>query len=164
MAFRDKLREIIKVKDTPHHIAFAFALGVFWGISPFFGLHIIGALFTAWLLRLNKFVAFIGACVSNPWTIVPISTFSVWVGAKLLAIKDILPKVDWNAVTFTSVISWLKSLITDLDNFLDLMVDLLPLIKSFFAGSLIVASISSIASYFIIRVLVTRYNKSRNAS
>jgi len=163
MAFRDKLREIIKVKDTPHQIALSFALGVFMGNSPFLGIHYIGSIFLAWLFRLNKLVAFAGVSVNNPWTIVPLSTLSVWIGAKLLRIKEVLPEVDWNAVTLTTVIPWLKSLITKPNNFLNLMVDLMPLIKSFFVGALIFCTISSIASYFIIKPIATRY-KSRNAA
>jgi len=163
MAFRDKLREIIKVKDTPHQIALSFALGVFMGNSPFLGIHYIGAFFLAWLFRLNKLVAFAGASVNNPWTIVPLSTLYVWIGAKLLRIKEVLPEVDWHAVSFTTIISWLNSLITEPHNFLNLIINLMPLIKSFFAGSLIFGTISSIASYFIIKPIAARY-KSRNAA
>jgi uncharacterized protein (DUF2062 family) len=163
MAFRDKLREIIKVKDTPHHIALSFAVGVFMGNSPFLGLHYIGGIFLAWLFRLNKLVAFAGVSVNNPWTIVPISTCSVWIGAKLLVINDVLPEVDWGAVTFTTVLSWLRSLIADPDNFLELIVNLMPLIKSFFVGSLFFCTLSAVSSYFIIRPLAARY-KRRNAS
>ena len=162
--FKDKFRSILQVHETPHRIALAFALGVFMGNSPFLGLHYIGGIFFAWLFRLNKLIAFVGVSVNNPWTIVPISTFCVWVGAKVLSIKEVLPEVDWNSVTFTKVLSWTKGLVTDPDNFMALLVDLWPLLKSFFVGGLLVCTVSSIASYFIILKVVTRYKKSQHAA
>lgn len=161
---RDKLKSIMQVHETPHRIALAFALGVFMGNSPFLGLHYIGGIFLAWIFRLNKLVAFVGVSVNNPWTIVPISTFSVWLGAKLLAIKDVLPEVDWNGMTFTTVMAWLKGLVTDSDNFFNLVLDLMPMIKSFIVGSFIVCTLSSVASYFIILPIAKRYKKIKHAS
>ncbi len=157
--FKDKFRSIFQVQDSPHHIAMAFAVGVFMGISPFLGLHYIGGFFLAWLFRLNKLVAMVGVTVNNPWTIVPICTFCAWFGAKLLGIKQILPEVDWGSISFSTVLAWLKSLVTDFDNVMKLINDLWPLIKAFFVGSLVIGTISAIASYFIIRLLITRYHK-----
>src|SRR4030067_3096057 len=98
MALRDKFRGIFQAKESPHRIAMSFALGVFWGMSPLLGIHTIGAFFTAWLLGLNRFVAVVGVYVTNPWTIVPIYSFSLLVGARVVGIKEILPAIDWNSV------------------------------------------------------------------
>jgi uncharacterized protein (DUF2062 family) len=141
---RDKFREILKVKDTPHRIAMAFALGVFMGISPLLGLHTIGAFFIAWLLRLNRLVAIIGVYITNPWTIVPIYTFCLWVGAKLTGLERIIPTIGWNDVTLMVYMSELK-----------------PLIKPFLVGTIVVGSLSAVISYFIINWAVVKY---RNAS
>ena len=151
--FRDKFKSILKVKDSPHHIALAFAMGVFMGISPFLGLHYIGAFFLAWLFRLNKLVALVGVSVNNPWTIVPISSFCVWIGAKLIGIKKVLPEVDWGNVSLVNIMKKLS----DLENFLYIVKQLMPLIKAFFVGSFIICSVSAVASYFIIHILATRY-------
>jgi hypothetical protein len=75
MGYRDKLRGIFYVKETPHKIALSFAFGIFWGFSPFLGLHTIIAFFTAWLLGLNRFIAVAGVYITNPWTIIPAYTF-----------------------------------------------------------------------------------------
>jgi uncharacterized protein (DUF2062 family) len=157
--FKDKFRSIFQVKDSPHHIAMAFALGVFMGISPLLGLHYIGGFFLAWLFRLNKLVAMVGVTVNNPWTIVPISSFCAWFGAKLLGIKQILPEVDWKSISLMKILGWLKGLVTDFDNVMKLLNDLWPLIKAFFVGSFVICTVSAIASYFIIRVLITKYHK-----
>ncbi len=162
--FRDKLRAIFNVQDTPHRIALAFAFGVFMGISPFLGLHYIGGIFLAWLFRLNRLVAIIGISVNNPWTLVPISSFSVWTGAKLMGIKQVLPDVDWKGITFMTIVDWLKSLITEPYKFIDLTVSLLPLIKAFFVGSFVVCTLSAIVSYFIINILANKYKKIKDAT
>jgi len=157
--FRDKLRAIFNVQDTPHRIALAFAFGVFTGISPFIGLHYIAGIFLAWLFRLNRLVAIIGISVNNPWTLVPISSFSVWTGAKLMGIKQVLPEVDWKGITFMTIVDWLKSLINEPNKFIDLAITLMPLIKAFFVGSFVVCTLSAIVSYFIIYILANRYKK-----
>ena len=153
--FKDKFRAIFTVKDSPRRIAAAFAMGVFMGISPFLGLHYIGAFFLAWLFRLNKLVAIVGVSVNNPWTIVPLSTFCVWIGAKMIGIKQVLPEVDWENVSLMAI----AKKMTDLDNFLYMVKQLMPLIKAFFAGSFLVCTLSALISYFIIHTLAVKYRK-----
>lgn len=157
--FRDKFRAIFNVKETPHRIALAFAFGVFMGISPFIGLHYIGGIFLAWFFRLNRLVAIIGISVNNPWTLVPISSFAVWLGAKVMGIRQVLPEVDWKGMTFITIVEWLKSLTTEPAKFIDLATTLMPLIKAFFVGSFLLCTASAIGSYFIIHRLATRYQK-----
>ncbi|MCI0469879.1 MAG: DUF2062 domain-containing protein [Nitrospirae bacterium] len=96
MTFRDKLRQVLSAHDSPKKIAASFAVGVFLGMSPLFGLHTILGLLFAWILRLNKFVTIIGVYVTNPWTIIPIYTFATWFGAKLLGIQKVIPDINWN--------------------------------------------------------------------
>lgn len=151
--FRDKFRGIFKVKESPHSIALAFAVGVFMGFSPLLGLHYIGGIMLAWLFRLNKLVTAIGVTVNNPWTIVPVSSFCAWLGAKILGINQVLPEVDWKGLSLTNIISKM----TDMDSFLIIVIKLMPLIKSFFVGSFVICVLSAIISYFIIKVLVVRY-------
>lgn len=157
--FRDKFRGIFNVKETPHRIALAFALGVFMGISPLIGLHYIGGFIIAWLFRLNKLVTLIGVSVNNPWTIVPLSSFSVWLGAKLIGLKQVLPEVDWENVTLTNIISKF----TDMDRFINMTKEIMPLLASFFVGSFVICTIAAITSYFIIQISVTRYRKTQDA-
>lgn len=158
--FKDKFRTILLVKDSPHRIALAFAIGVFLGISPFLGLHYIGGFFVAWLAGLNKLVTMIGISVNNPWTIVPLSSFCVWIGAKLIGIKQILPEVEWESVTLMNVLGKFS----DFHNFIEMIKQLWPLIASFFVGSLLLGSISAVASYFIIQMIMTRYKKTEDAT
>ena len=158
--FGDKFRGIFQVNETPHRIALAFAVGVFMGISPLLGLHYIGGIMLALLFRLNKLITAIGVTVNNPWTIVPISSFCTWFGAKLLGLKQVLPEVDWKSMSLSNIISKMS----DMDNFLIIVDKLMPLIKSFFVGSFVICIISAIASYFIIKVLAIRYRKGHDIS
>jgi uncharacterized protein (DUF2062 family) len=158
--FRDKFKSIFQVKDTPHRIAMAFAVGVFMGISPLLGLHYIGAFFIAWLFKLNKLVAMVGVSVNNPWTIVPISTFCVWLGAKLIGIKQVLPEVDWQNISLVSIIGRFS----DLQNFIDLVKQLWPFLASFFVGSFLICTLSAVSGYFIIQILIKKYKKAEDAA
>ena len=145
--FRDRFRGIFQIQDTPHRIALAFAIGVFWGFSPLLGVHTIGAFITAWLFRLNKLATIVGVCVGNPWTLVPAYTFCLWLGAKLLGIEQMLPDIDWDNMSLIAMFN-----------------EMAYLLKPFVLGSLIVSIVLCIASYFIINVLVHRYKKVRDAA
>jgi len=141
LALKDKIQLILRVKDTPQRTSIAFALGIFIGMSPLFGIHTLLGLAVAYLFRLNKLVTIVGVYVTNPWTIIPIYTFSTWVGAKLLGINKILPDIDWSNITFSSVIK-------DLD----------PLLMPFIVGTLLIGVLSSVVSYIIIYRLLKRRN------
>ena len=147
MALIDKFRGIFQARETPHRIAMSFSLGVFVGISPLFGLHTIGAFFLAWLLGLNRFIAVTGVYITNPWTIVPIYSFCMWVGAKTVGLKQILPHIDWKNLKFMHLVN-----------------ELTPLIWPFVVGTVAVGVVGSIASYFIIYGAVIKYKKTKNGA
>ena len=87
MGFRDRLRDILSLKDSPHRLAMAFAAGIFIGMSPLLGLHTVLGLAIAWAFRLNRIVTITGGIRNKPTgTIVPIYTFSTYIGAKCLPV------------------------------------------------------------------------------
>jgi uncharacterized protein (DUF2062 family) len=141
LALRDKIKLILGVKDTPHRISIAFALGIFIGMSPLFGIHTLLGLLVAYLFRLNKLTTIVGVYITNPWTIIPIYTFSTWVGAKCLGVDKLLPDIDWGNITFSA-----------------LMKDLGPLLMPFLLGTVIIGAFSSVISYIIIYHLVKKRN------
>lgn len=109
----------------------------------------------AWLFRLNKLVAIVGVSVNNPWTIVPISTFCVWIGAKMMGIREVLPEVDWAGITLTKIVGKF----TDFESLISMTKKLWPVLSSFFVGSMLICTLSAIASYFIIQIFLARYKK-----
>lgn len=143
MAFRDRLREVIRLRESPHKIALAFSVGVFLGMSPFLGLHAILGAAVAWIFRLNMFAIIAGVNITNPWTIVPIYTFCTWVGAKCLGKNQIIPEIDWSNISFSHLLDSLK-----------------PILMPFIFGTLLVGSITAIVSYIVIyRVAKTIHSK-----
>lgn len=133
MQFRERLRQILAIKESPRRIAAAFALGIFIGMSPLIGLHTVLGLFMAWVFRLNRFVTLAGVFVTNPWTIVPIYTFGTWLGAKIMGIHDIIPDIDWNHISVS-----------------DLLNDFRHLLMPFVTGTTVLGLVSSIIAYFLI--------------
>ena len=62
---------LLHIADTPERTAAAFALGVFFGFSPFLGLHTLLAISCAFLLDLNRIAVLLGAYSNLPWFIGP---------------------------------------------------------------------------------------------
>ncbi|WP_208438373.1 DUF2062 domain-containing protein [Bartonella vinsonii] len=61
-------KRILRISATPHKVALGFSIGIFLACSPFFGMHVILAIFFSWILRGNFAAAIIGTVFSNPLT------------------------------------------------------------------------------------------------
>lgn len=142
MALRDKLRGVLSVNDSPRKIAISFAIGIFIGMSPILGLHTVLGLAAAWAFRLNKFVTIVGVYVTNPWTIVPIYTFATWFGGKLMGIKDIIPDIQWNNLTFSYLVNEMK-----------------PLLLPFVLGTTVIGLLSAVIGYIVVYKAVVKSRK-----
>jgi len=79
--FRYIYLRLIRVGGDPAHIALGFALGVFLGIFPTFGLGVPLAFFIASLTRWNRVSAVLGSLVMNPFTAAFFWSISGTVGA-----------------------------------------------------------------------------------
>jgi uncharacterized protein (DUF2062 family) len=139
LQLKNKIKQLLKIKDTPHRLAFAFAAGVFIGMSPLLGLHTILGIALAWIFGLNRIVTLTGVFITNPWTIVPIYTFSTWIGAKMLGINEIIPDLDWSHITFTAFLNELK-----------------PLIAPFIVGTIFLGLIAAALCYMLIYTAVKK--------
>jgi uncharacterized protein (DUF2062 family) len=78
------LDSLLHIDDSPERTAAAFAIGVFFGFSPFLGLHTILGLALAFLLNLNRVAVILGVYSNLPWIIAPYYTFATLGGAALL--------------------------------------------------------------------------------
>jgi glycosyltransferase involved in cell wall biosynthesis len=74
------LEDILGSTDSPSKKAISIALGVFVGLSPFWGLHTLLVLFLAFLFKLNKPIAFAFSNISLPPLIPFIILFSLHIG------------------------------------------------------------------------------------
>ncbi|HUJ18281.1 MAG TPA: DUF2062 domain-containing protein [Nitrospirota bacterium] len=139
---RDRIRRIFKLDDSPSQMAAAFALGVFIGFSPTFGLHTISCLLLAWLFRLSKLVVFTGALINNPWTVVPLYGFCLWFGLKITGADIAAPVIAWNELTFRNAYEVL-----------------MPYLWPFVAGTVIIGAVAAGVAYVVIYWAVIRYRK-----
>ncbi|MFI5175350.1 MAG: DUF2062 domain-containing protein [Terriglobia bacterium] len=84
---KKQIEKLLHIHDSPERTALAFAIGVFFGFSPFLGFHTILVLLVAFLFRLNRVASLIGVYLNNPWTIVPVAMASTSLGAKVLGFR-----------------------------------------------------------------------------
>jgi uncharacterized protein (DUF2062 family) len=75
------LDTLLHVDDTPERTAAAFALGVFFGFSPFLGFHTILGIVFAFLLNLNRVAVLLGIYSNLPWIIAPYYVLATTAGA-----------------------------------------------------------------------------------
>ena len=78
------LGHLLHTHDTPQRTAAAYALGVFFGFSPFLGLHTILALVLAFALNLNRVAVLLGVYSNLPWIIAAWYALTTALGAWLL--------------------------------------------------------------------------------
>ena len=81
------LDALLHIEDTPERTAAAFALGVFFGFSPFLGLHTVLAVIAAFLLNLNRVAVLLGVYSNLPWIIGPYYAFATMAGARITGHK-----------------------------------------------------------------------------
>lgn len=78
------LDALLHVDDTAERTAAAFALGVFFGFSPFLGLHTILGIAFAFLLNYNRVAVLLGVYSNLPWVIAPYyAVTTMFVGAPI---------------------------------------------------------------------------------
>ena len=140
-----KFREILYIEDTPHRLALSFAVGIGIGTSPPLGLHTIMGVAACFLYRFNRFPLFAGIFVTNPWTIIPIYSFALWLGAVVMGVDLGAVNVDWKAITFATLLD-----------------DLRVVIAPYFVGTTLVSLASSVISYLALRAAVVRAQASRH--
>jgi len=77
------LDSLLHIDDTPERTAAAFALGVFFGFSPFLGFHTLLGILFAFLLNLNRVAVLLGIYSNLPWFLGPYYAIATMVGAQL---------------------------------------------------------------------------------
>lgn len=92
--------DLLQSADAPAKKALSVSLGILVGMSPLWGLHTITVLFLAYLLRLNKVIAFACSNVSIPPMIPLIIYAGLVVGAFVLGTPLTLPPRDGDAMAY----------------------------------------------------------------
>ena len=78
------LDALLHIDDSPERTAAAFALGVFFGFSPFVGFHTLLGIAFAFLFNFNRVAVLLGVYSNLPWIVAPYYAFTtVFIGARL---------------------------------------------------------------------------------
>src|SRR6476660_4137490 len=84
--------QLLHTHDTPTRTALAYAVGVFFGFSPFLGLHTILGLVIAFAFNLNRVAVLLGVYSNLPWILPAYYTLATMLGAAILRVP-IKPKL-----------------------------------------------------------------------
>lgn len=137
---REKLRALLTRGGDPHHLAMAFAVGVAIAFSPFIGVHTVMGVLVIWVFRLNPMAVLIGVFITNPWTMVPVYAFCLWVGMVLWAPEADLPRLAFSGLSMGDFLSQFQ-----------------PYLMPFLIGTTVVAIVGAAAGYWMMRALVIGY-------
>lgn len=136
-----------RLPDSPSRIALGFACGVYTSFTPFFGFHFVVAAVLAWMIRGNVFASAVGTFTGNPLTFPFIVAISLEFGEMIMgspintSLKDL------------GIIELLIVLLKNIDK----------LVIPYFVGGFLPGMATAVASFFLIRPIVSTYQKRRRA-
>ena len=158
-----------RIPDTPHKISLGMSCGIFASFTPLFGLHFLIAGLLSYVFRANVLASLIGTFVGNPITFPIITVFNLKLGEWILGSSEY--SSDDGGKIFEDFLDFIfliyKSLFTDGS----IGENSVPRMNEFFngvfipysLGGLIFGVIIAIISYFLLRPLVSAYQKKRDS-
>jgi hypothetical protein len=130
--------QLLHTHDTPTRTALAYAVGVFFGFSPFLGLHTVLGLVVAFAFNLNRVAVLLGVYSNLPWILPAYYTLATMLGATLLGV-DVPPRLLKDFRGALTDASW--------GEFRSFAKTLTPLMWSYALGSLIGAVAIAAVAY-----------------
>jgi uncharacterized protein (DUF2062 family) len=132
------LDQLLHTHDTPERTALAYAVGVFFGFSPFLGLHTVLGLVVAFMFGLNRVAVLLGIYSNLPWILPAYYTLATMLGAAILRV-DIPPGLLKELRDALDGVSW--------GEFRSLTKALTPMLWAYALGSTIGALALAVAAY-----------------
>jgi uncharacterized protein (DUF2062 family) len=132
------LDHLLHTRDTPERTAAAYAVGVFFGFSPFLGLHTVLGLVVAFAFGFNRVAVLLGIYSNLPWILPAYYTLATMLGATLLRV-DLPPRLLQDLRESLSAASW--------GEFRQLAKALTPLLWAYGLGSLLGAAVLALVAY-----------------
>lgn len=132
------LEHLLHTHDTPRRTAAAYAVGVFFGFSPFLGLHTVLALAVAFALNLNRVAVLLGVYSNLPWILPPYYTLATMGGAVLIG-ADVPPGLLEELPQVLAISSWRE--------FRGYASTLAPLAWAYVVGSTVGALLLALIAY-----------------
>ncbi len=147
---------LLHVHDTPTRTAAAYAVGVFFGFNPLFGLHTIGGLAVAFVFNLNRVAVLLGVYSNLPWVIVPFYASATMLGAFLLQTN--LPEGFRDRLVEAFALPlWRREFWAELGTLLE------PLFWPFMLGSTVAALLLAVIAYGVALAVLRRFGRGRLA-
>lgn len=128
-------KKLLGIDETSHKIALGFALGVFTGITPYWGFHTVLALLLAFTFRSSPLAAALGVHVGNPLTAPVIFGATYWLGGKFVTSDPIC--FVWRDFSFHAAI--------------DLLLDAPHLLLVLSVGSAIMGLPLAVVAYLLVK-------------
>ena len=144
------LDQLLHTHDTPQRTAAAYALGVFFGFSPFLGLHTVLGLAFAFALNLNRVAVLLGIYSNLPWILPAYYTLTTLAGAAILGVQ-VPPGLLRDLTTAVGDASWA--------DFRILAGGLAPLAWAYLLGSTLGALILAAIGYRVALTMVLAHRK-----
>ncbi len=127
--------KVIRINDSPEKIAKSFALGVFIGIFPTFGIGGILALILAKILKLNYIASVLGTFIMNYFTSPIFWSLSYFLGSLILEGKVNFRFLREGEIKYFAL--------------------------TYILGNFIVSVLFSFFSYFVIKLAITKYRRKK---
>ena len=142
--FRGTLtKHILHPEMTAEQIALSFGVGFSLAWNPFLGLHTSIILLACFLTRrLHRPIMFLACYLNNPWTMVPMASFSALVGNVLMGrgLHLNLKAIHWHEITWRSFAS---------REGLDTMFRMLePILLPYLLGGLVMSAVTLPLGYY----------------
>ena len=132
-----------RLKATPHAIALGFAVGAFWAVTPFFGVHVALAVAIAWVLGGSMVAAILGTFLGNPLTY-PLFWYTTYEMGTLMLGSDAERPGDLPATLADGSVA-----------------QLWPIIKPMSLGAIPIGIAVAVLCYFVVKPIVEAYQERR---
>ena len=149
-AARRWLDQLLHTHDTPERTAAAYALGIFFGFSPFLGLHTVLGLVFAFAFNLNRVAVLLGIYSNLPWILPAYYSLATLLGATILRAK-VPPNLLRDLQGALAEASWA--------DFRLLGHALTPLAWSYVLGSMIGAVILALIAYRVSLAMIVAHRR-----
>lgn len=149
--------KVLHADDPPHRLALGIAIGIFVTFLPLIGIQMVVSVFLAWLCRANKVVGVPLVWISNPFTMVPIYYPCYLIGCQLLGRSS----DEWQEVypNFIEILTAADSTWGEIFNFC--WTNLLDFVAPLSVGSLMVASVLGVLTYYLSLYAIRSYRLKR---
>ena len=152
--YRDLIKKLLHIEDTPERTALAFSIGIFLGFSPFLGFHTLAGLAVAFLFGLNRVAILLGVWLNAPWWIVPYYMAATWLGMWVM-------RFQINLTTLKELFQMGMDQGFIGSGFWGKLISQWPLLLSLGVGSLILAAFLAVLAYPLSLKWIQFYQKKR---